>query len=319
MMTFEEFQILYQTELKDEVEVLERQRKQFLNRYFLSLALTVIVSVFSILFLPVALLLQCVLGIFIFLAGCYFTRGQYRKFRKNYALEYKQQIISKMIGSLEGKLAFYPEYGISRDVFIQSGVVKGNVDWYASSDYFEGEIDGVPIYFSEVLAKSKERDPETRHESYSELFRGILFAADFNKRITSQLVVFPNIFGGRVGRFIARHVAAPKDSELISLEDPEFAEHFVVYGKDQVEARFILSTAFMKRLLDVRAKYRYFSVSFIENQIFIGLFIKKNLFEPPVFTTLHNTKILEEYLQYLTLVIGLVEDLKMNAKIWKVN
>ena len=40
--------------------------------------------------------------------------------------------------------------------------------------------------------------------------------------------------------------------ELVKLEDPEFEKSFVVYSGNQTEARYILSTSLMRRILDYK-------------------------------------------------------------------
>lgn len=40
--------------------------------------------------------------------------------------------------------------------------------------------------------------------------------------------------------------------DVVRLEDPEFEKIFVVYSSDEVEARYILSTSFMERLVEFR-------------------------------------------------------------------
>jgi hypothetical protein len=59
-----------------------------------------------------------------------------------------------------------------------------------------------------------------------------------NKPIKTRTIVLPNrssLFGKN--RF-----------EKIELEDPEFEKIWDTYGEDQIEARYVLTTAFMERL-----------------------------------------------------------------------
>ena len=62
---------------------------------------------------------------------------------------------------------------------------------------------------------------------------------------------FPKLFG-RLGRKLQSLNVFR--GELIRLEDPEFESHFVVYGSDQIEARYILSTSLMARITDFKEK-----------------------------------------------------------------
>ncbi|HEV2365069.1 MAG TPA: DUF3137 domain-containing protein [Caulobacteraceae bacterium] len=49
--------------------------------------------------------------------------------------------------------------------------------------------------------------------------------------------------------------SCPKGLSPVGLEDPRFSNVFVAFGSDQVEAREILTPAFMQRLLDLEAAY----------------------------------------------------------------
>jgi hypothetical protein len=102
------------------------------------------------------------------------------------------------------------------------------------------------------------------------------------------------------------------------LEDPEFEKHFVVYGTDQVEARYILSTALMQRILTLRNKVnKGISLSFIDSHVYIGLPIDRNLFEPPaLWQSIDNYKQIEEYHYLVSLCMTIVEVLDLNTRIW---
>ena len=56
------------------------------------------------------------------------------------------------------------------------------------------------------------------------------------------------------------------------MDDPEFEKHFVVYGSDQIEARYILTHAMMKRLLDFqkRSKAKLY-VAFVGERIILAV------------------------------------------------
>lgn len=105
--------------------------------------------------------------------------------------------------------------------------------------------------------------------------------------------------------------------QLIQLEDPEFNQLFVVYGHDQVEARYILSTSLMARLVDFRKKAsREVYVSFIDDLIYVAIQYEEDLFEPRLFKSMLNFGPIQKYFENLQLMIGIVEDLKLNRRIW---
>jgi len=73
----------------------------------------------------------------------------------------------------------------------------------------------------------------------------------------------------------------------------------------------------MKRIVDFQKKITHpLFVSFVHNHIHIGIGTKKDLFEPAVFTSLLDFKQAMEYINTLRYTIGLVEELKLNEKLW---
>jgi len=57
-------------------------------------------------------------------------------------------------------------------------------------------------------------------------------------------------------------------------------------------------------------------VSFIDNQIYLALAYNKDLFEPTVFSSLLQYKLVKEYISTLQLAIGIIEELKLNERLW---
>ncbi|MDD3276584.1 MAG: DUF3137 domain-containing protein, partial [Kiritimatiellales bacterium] len=105
--------------------------------------------------------------------------------------------------------------------------------------------------------------------------------------------------------------------ELIKLEDPEFEKAFAVYSTDQVEARYILSPALMRRMLEFKAKTGtkvYFS--FTGDEVNIGISSTKNRFEPKLFSTVLDIEMAREFVDDLQLALGIVDDLNLNTRIW---
>jgi hypothetical protein len=105
--------------------------------------------------------------------------------------------------------------------------------------------------------------------------------------------------------------------QLIKLEDPQFEKEFVVYGDDQVEARYILSPSLMSRIVDYKQKTgKRIYLSFVGSTIFVAIWIGRNLFEPRIFKTLLDFEPIRQYYEDLKIAIEIVEDLNLNVRIW---
>ena len=173
------------------------------------------------------------------------------------------------------------------------------------------------LEFSEVHAQHVSTDSEGRRQA-STVFKGLFLVADFNKSFQGKTFVLPDtaekLFGS-IGSMLQSWNAAR--GELVKMEDVAFEKEFVVYGDDQIEARYILSTSLMERILAYKKKSnRPVRLSFIGNNVHVAISYKKSLFEPRIFRSLLNFRPIQEYFEDLSLAIDLVEDLNLNTRIW---
>jgi len=309
------FETLFETALKPLLEPLEKQRKAFLKKFWTVVIFTVgLTALFGFL----SAFANLFIGIVIFISGCLICRRLYKNFKKNYTPLYKSEIISKLIQSIDNRLDYSPDYGISQKAFQRSEIFPQAVSRYMTEDYIEGTIGQTVIAFAEVHAQQEIKDSEGSR-THQDLFRGLFFTADFNKRFTSKTVIVPDLFGdswGRVGRFLQKKGVWGGSYPLVKLEDPAFEKYFAVYGTDQVEARYILSPALMSRILKFKMENGYIWLSFVDGNLFLALPLKANLFEPRIFRSVSDPEPLKKYVRYVNLMVSIVEELNLNLRIW---
>lgn len=150
-------------------------------------------------------------------------------------------------------------------------------------------------------------------------FVGMFAVVDFNKGFNGHTVILPDSMEKRMG-YLTKNLQALNFTrgQLVSLEDPEFEKDFVVYGTDQVEARYILSTSLMQRITALKRKIdKPIMLSFNKNKLYIGvqhphgfLSLNKNksLIKSNIFELLHAD---------ISAATAIVEDLNLNTGIWK--
>lgn len=144
-----------------------------------------------------------------------------------------------------------------------------------------------------------------------QVFKGLFFKTEFPKNFQGRMIIYPSSLTANLKQF-----TKPKGS-LVKLEDPEFNRLFTVYSDDQVEARYILSTSLMDRLVKFRQKaQRPVSISFVNNQIFIAIHHERDLFEARLFETMLSFKPMQDYFENFQLMLGIIEDLNLNRRIW---
>lgn len=332
MKTLEEFDNFYSTELIKALEEIDKDRKSRIKRvfrnffiYLLSAAGLIAIGLFvnhevygelipsneDNIPLTISIILA-ILGIFVL---GYFND----KLRKEYTKVFKELIIKRIVQFVHDGLEYFPTEMISMNDFCKSEIFKQIPDRYFGDDMVKGKIDKTDICFSEVHAKYKTRSgDEDNKEKWHDLFDGLFFIADFHKNFQGKYFVLPDFaektFGG-IGKFFQK--LNKMRGQLVHLEDPEFEKAFAVYGSDQVEARYILSSNMMRRLLDFKNRTgKNIMLSFVDSSLYLAIPYRRKLFEPKFFSTVVNKEKTTEYFSDFQIAISVVEDLNLNTRIW---
>ena len=321
MKTEKELRDLYRHSLLPDLVVLEKERKKVCKKLYAisggTLAAVLLIAALTIRDIEAQFNLLFIFGIIWFMISAI----TYRATTRNYVSDFKQKIIRKIVSFIDETLTYNPDASIPMAWFTGSDIFKRYPDRYKGDDFVEGKLGATEIKFSEIHAEYKTETTDSkgrRQTHWHTIFKGLFFVADFNKNFKGKTVVLPDtaerIFGHLGKMFQSWNVSR---DQLIKLEDVEFEKAFAVYGTDQIEARYILSTSLMKRITDFKEKTKkQIHLSFVNSQINIAISYKKNLFEPRVFQTILNFQSIQEYFDDLTLAVGIVEDLNLNTRIW---
>lgn len=315
MKTLEDLRKFYKTTLINDLRPLEARRKSLVNKFLIvgAVILGGIVIGFAIMagagvsapviiFVPV---LGIMLGIIIFTV-----------MSKGYVQEFKGTIIGKLVNFLDANLDYSQSACIPQSTYMASKIFTKRPDRYQGDDHVTGKVGATQIEFSELKTEYKSKGRTQTH--WHTIFKGLFFVADFNKHFACETVVLPDtaqkLFGRLGQKLQSLNVFR---GQLIKLEDPEFERLFVVYGNDQVQARYILSTSLMERIMQFKTRsQRPIYLSFVGSKVFVAVSYTKNLFEPKVFSTLLRFEPIREYYEDLQLAVGIVEDLNLNTRIW---
>jgi hypothetical protein len=325
----EEFPTFYQSELLPHLQELEGKRKELASRLWKTglgivgalLVLGMIAAGFMagrgpggspFFFIP---FFGMVLGGIIFAMV-------YGRMIKGFVAEFKDRIIGKIVQFVEPGLSYHKNDCIRQPAYMSSKIFLTRPDRYKGEDLVRGMIGATAIEFSEIHSEYRSVSTDSkgrRRETWHTIFRGIFFSADFNKHFHGETVVLPDraekLFG-RLGQALQSMNIARKGS-LVRLEDVAFEKRFVVYSDDQVEARYLLSTSLMERIMEFANRTgREIYLSFVDSKLHVAIPYNKNLFEPKLFSTLLNMQLSQEYLEDLLLAATIVEDLNLNTRIW---
>ena len=321
MKDLDQLRDFYDNELMETLLQFEAQRKAIINKITTT---SIVVGVLALIIglvgasqsgSPGILFAVGVGAIIIVVIAIAVIKGSYND-------NFKSEIIDKIVKFIDPNLAYDPQKYISEREFLESRLYERRSDRYKGEDYVAGMVGKTRIKFSELHSeyKTTTRDSKGRTKTHwHTIFKGVFFIADFNKNFNGSTIIMPDHSGGGgflsgIGQFFQKFSSK---GQLVKLEDPEFEKRFVVYGSDQVEARYILSPSLMQRITEFRdSSDREFRMSFIDSNVCIAINCNKNLFEPRLFSSVIDFAPIKEYYQDMTAFIGIVEDLNLNRRIW---
>jgi hypothetical protein len=231
--------------------------------------------------------------------------------RKDYVRGFKEKIIRRIIEFIDTSLSYKPGMCINRNDYENSGLFLKTPDRYQGDDYIEGKRDKTFFCFSELHTEYK---VNTGKSSYWEtIFRGIFFIADFNKKISNRTYVWSSE-NPQLNFFTKTFSSFSRNLEKVTLESNDFDKEFIVYGSDQVEARYILTPSFMERMMKLRETMGSgISFSFVDTNINVAVPIKENLFEPKIFSANDYQK-LGDYYNTIYIVFDIIDELHLNDR-----
>lgn len=334
MKTENEFRSFYRTTLQSLLLDLNKFRhrtrvKNFIITlvYILFLALLFGIGfvvnrmIYSVWFTDSKANVPIIIVVIVVIISLFYFFGTIHSNRRKFVTRYKNEIISSIVNFIDESLLYEAENHVAQRDFNASRLFYPKSDRYSGDDCVSGKIDKTEIAFSEIHAQYKtvvSDDEDGKSERWVSLFDGMFFKADFNKHFKGEYFILPDraekLFG-RAGKLF--HSSKNRLGELIRLEDPEFEKEFVVYGTDQVEARYILSTSLMRRLLDFKQRTgKKMKISFVKSSLYIAIPYRKPLFEPRYYSSILSEDKTTEYFLDLEMAIAIVTELNLNTRIW---
>ncbi|PWS32784.1 DUF3137 domain-containing protein [Pedobacter paludis] len=235
---------------------------------------------------------------------------------------FKRDVIGTALKNLDQSLTIDPYKGIYEPEFIGSQLFKTDPDRYSTEDLVRGVAGKTGFYFAEVHAeyKTEVRTKNGTRTEWHDIFKGIIFVADFNKNFNGVTIVRPKDIGSSIGAWFSKNVFSFGNNDVVQLENTAFCKEFITYANDQVEARYILTPAMMERILELNSRAKYtLTMSFISSRMYIGFPLDRNYFEAPIFKTLLNPDLLNEDISTINFMYDIIRELDLNTRIWGKN
>ncbi len=171
-------------------------------------------------------------------------------------------------------------------------------------DCFHGSYNDVKLGVSEIKLKDIYYDSKGRRREHT-VFQGLFVCTSSFKKFEGRTIIKRD--GG--GRFAG-------DSR-VHLEDPEFEKCFDVISNDQIEARYLITPAFMNRMVELNKKGigRTMSVSFENDNINIAIASSKDWFEIPLFKPATDIVNYRAIILELISIFSIIDTLKLEQNI----
>lgn len=239
--------------------------------------------------------------------------GIYASNKSGFVAVFKEKIVRKVIHYINPTFQYSPKLCINRDDYYSSGLYLTQWDDYNGDDYVEGQLDKTYFCFSELHTQYRKQSGKTSHNVT--IFKGLFFIGDFNKHFRGRTYVWSR--SNPQMNFIIKHFSSfGANLEKVSLESSNFERSFVVYSNDQVEARYLLTPAFMERMMRLKQMMGDgISFSFINTNIFVAIPIEGKLFEPNIFSP-NDYQQAGDYYNTVHIVIDIINELKLNDRLW---
>jgi hypothetical protein len=232
--------------------------------------------------------------------------------------------------SYEYNCDYRPTERIEDDLIYRSKLYNFNITAIHGEDLFTGRLGVTDFKFSEIKLIEEQSSTDSDGTSSTAkvtMFNGILFVADFHKEFAGLTVLSGNMSAknSRAGKLITRleRKLMNKKSDIaktvILLENEAFNDAFHVRTSDEVEARYLLSSSMMERLLHFKSRGKgrmaQINISFVDSCMFVSIWSHKDHFEANIKKEVSD-KLLEELYQDLSFYFGLIEDFDLNTRIW---
>ena len=219
----------------------------------------------------------------------------YAYYRKDVVSSFKKTLkdtfIPIILPYFEDLKLKYKDQVISREFLIESGL-SASIFYPRADDVFTGEYNNVWFHIEELITGE-----ETKAEC-----RNIVIVFPTPKYIKSRTIIngYP-----------------PSTYKKVKLEDPAFNKNFSVYSKDQVEARYLVTPAFMERLKELQKNFggNKIQCSFWAGKVMFAISTDRDLFEfGDLFTPLNDKMQIFKFVDELDAICKMIDHLKLNER-----
>ncbi len=239
---------------------------------------------------------------------------------KIYKNKAKDIILEKLLSYI-GNFHRVNDYGAEcqHKEYIQRLNLFNKFNSYSCDDRIQGKYNSLDIDISEIelsyitKTKSSVRTGSSKrtaeHTSTKTIFKGIVIKVPSYKKYQGFTIIKKN-FDSISNKNNYSNV------EKVNLEDPEFEKLYDVYSTDQIEARYLLTTAFINRMVELAKKEigKNITVSFEQGNVNIAVASEKDWFEIPIIRKV-QVEDFRAIIAELAALLAIIDSLKLEQNI----
>lgn len=237
---------------------------------------------------------------------------------KRFCENFKQHIISQLVPFTFPGSVYLVNGFVSRQLCMDSQLFGSQEMLYHSrykfngSDLVTAKIDDTALEFSQLRITEETRTLSGSSSTTSsstqtkEIFSGLFCSMKGHIHYPGEIFIRPNTsserFAGKLHKLF--HIGAPQ----LKTGDIEFDTNFLCYATNEQGTLAFLTNERKKMLLQLLNEWdTTFSISFINNTVFIALASTNDIFSPTIFSSFLNIESAEKYYQHLQKIAGLTK------------
>ena len=258
----------------------------------------------------------------VFLVTLMANRGRVIYGLRDYKEFYKDVFVRAAISEVDPNFSYDPNAGISRKEFRRIGIYSP--DEFRTEDQIDGIYNSVKFNLSEAIDIPNDAKLNFGDSPGLNLISLIFFAWSTMKDIQafsgSVLVCeFYKKFSGQT--IVASRTLNTKFlGEKEQMDDTLFNDEFRVFTDDKVEARYLLTPAFMAHLRELKIKFAGemgVSAAFMDDKFYLFLNGAKNKFETTLFSPPPSLEDAAEIKNEISELLLIIDELNLSLDIFK--
>jgi hypothetical protein len=304
----------YETTLKSRIDAIEAARRQV--RWLIAKALMAVLPPIAVLIagdlienvVPWSPTLVGVAGMVWLAAGIVFALvkcllpgiAAYATYRNRF----KQDIVGGIFSAVVPSAVYDPLQGVTEAVFDAPGLFNKR-GAFRCDDRVRGHIGRTSFEASE--AGRAYRTGSGKHAHTHVVFRGLFCQLDFRQQLDGVTLIDP-------ARARAPQLGDREGLRSIALDHPAFDTEFKVHTSNEAEARALLTTGMMERLLALRRQVDSpVFVAFKGRRAYVAVHYGRTLFEPGIARSVSKADV-REIATHFAVLETIVRELELNAR-----